>query len=286
MNAEYTGWTVPDPTIPVGTSAMLADAARAAALAFDDAPRLLSRAELAERVFLGADGAPVTRLDVLVESATAEIADRHGVNLLGRALGHVDNGSAVTLVVDPVDGADDVAVGAPRAAFSGVLAVDGILIEALVCWLDTGRCWHALAGEQRRHRTTGCRDLGAAAVHLLGPDVRYADAWRRVAQRAGRLRFLTTGSLEFTLVAEGAVDAFADPGLDSHRITELAAAMVLVPAAGGAVLDAFGRRLEIDPDLTKRWSGVVAATPELAEQLAAAIAGTRETVPAPEFVAG
>jgi myo-inositol-1(or 4)-monophosphatase len=48
---------------------------------------------------------------------------------------------------------------------------------------------------------------------------------------------------------------------------DLAAAMVMVPAAGGAVLDARGRPLELDPDLTRRWSGVVAATRELAEEL-------------------
>jgi myo-inositol-1(or 4)-monophosphatase len=47
--------------------------------------------------------------------------------------------------------------------------------------------------------------------------------------------------------------------------------MVTVPAAGGAVLDVHGRPLEIDPDLTRRWSGVVAATRELAEELAATI---------------
>ena len=54
---------------------------------------------------------------------------------------------------------------------------------------------------------------------------------------------------------------------------DLAAAMVLVPAAGGAVIDAAGRPLEIDTDLSRRWSGVVAATPALAEELAAAIRG-------------
>jgi myo-inositol-1(or 4)-monophosphatase len=33
------------------------------------------------------------------------------------------------------------------------------------------------------------------------------------------------------------------------------------------VLDVWGRPLEIDPDLTRRWSGVVAATRELAEEI-------------------
>jgi fructose-1,6-bisphosphatase/inositol monophosphatase family enzyme len=52
-----------------------------------------------------------------------------------------------------------------------------------------------------------------------------------------------------------------------------AAAMVIVPAAGGVVIDAAGCPLEIDLDLTRRWSGIVAATAQLGEQLAATIRG-------------
>ncbi|MBP2049782.1 fructose-1,6-bisphosphatase/inositol monophosphatase family enzyme [Streptomyces griseochromogenes] len=95
-----------------------------------------------------------------------------------------------------------------------------------------------------------------------------------MATRASRIRILSTSCLEAVLVAEGSTDAFADAGSDTHRIVDLAAAMLTVPAAGGAVIDVHGRPLEIDPDLTRRWSGVVAATPELAEELADAIRGT------------
>ena len=94
-----------------------------------------------------------------------------------------------------------------------------------------------------------------------------------MAARAARIRILSTSCLEAALVAEGSTDGFADAGSDTHRLVDLAAAMVLVPAAGGAVLDSFGRPLEVDPDLTRRWSGVVAATPHLAEELVATISG-------------
>ena len=88
-----------------------------------------------------------------------------------------------------------------------------------------------------------------------------------MAKRAARVRILSTSCLEAALVAEGSTDAFADAGSDTHRIMDLAAAMVMVPAAGGAVLDVAGRPLEIDTDLRRRWSGVVAATPALAEEM-------------------
>ncbi|MGW4079580.1 inositol monophosphatase family protein, partial [Streptomyces asiaticus] len=206
----------------------------------------------------------------------AEVVNAHRINLLSEELGSIDNGSAVTLVTDPVDGTANAASGVPLSAFAGVIAVDGVPTEALTSWLDTGRCWHTVAGQPSAYRTNGRTELDGAAVSLLRPQPHIADAWWRVATRAARIRILSTSCLEAVLVAEGSTDAFADAGSDTHRIVDLAAAMVTVPAAGGAVIDVHGRPLEIDPDLTRRWSGVVAATPRLAEELAETIRGTED----------
>jgi myo-inositol-1(or 4)-monophosphatase len=269
-------WPVPEPDLPPGVHPALADAARSAVAAFRAARAGHSRAELAGTIGLGADGTPTTRLDILVDTAVAEAAGRHRVNLLSEELGAIDNGSAVTLVVDPVDGTANATAGVPLSAFAGAVALDGVATESLTCWLETGRCWHAVAGEPSRYRTSGRRELDGAAISLLRPqpaDPVQGEAWWRVARRAARVRILSSSCLEAALVAEGATDAFADAGSRTHRIMDLAAAMVLVPAAGGVVLDVHGGRLEIDLDLTRRWSGVVAATRELAERLAETIRG-------------
>jgi myo-inositol-1(or 4)-monophosphatase len=263
----HIGWPVPEPQVPDGTHPALADAARAAAAAFGAARARYDRVALSEKVEMGADGTPTMRLDILVDTAVADVVNKHRVNLLSEEIGVIDNGSAVTLVVDPVDGTANAAAGVPLSAFAGVVAVDGAATEALTCWFDTGRCWHAVAGQPVPYRTTGRTALDGAAVSLLRPHGDDAAAWWRVAKRAARVRILSTSCLEAALVAEGSTDAFADAGSDTHRIMDLAAAMVMVPAAGGAVLDVRGRPLEIDPDLSRRWSGVVAATAALAEEL-------------------
>ena len=72
-------------------------------------------------------------------------------------------------------------------------------------------------------------------------------------------------------MADGAVDAFCDPGGDIHRIVDLAATSLIVEAAGGAMIDAFGRPFSLEPDLSLRWSGIAAATPALAEAIADAV---------------
>ena len=267
------GWPVPEPQLPTDVHPVLAEAVRAAASAFGLARRAHGREALAERVAQGADGTPTMRVDALVEDAIAAVAARHGVNLLSEEVGFVDAGSARTLVIDPLDGSANAAAGVPLSCVAGVLATDGTPTEAVTCWLDTGRCWHAVAGRPVPYRTSGRRELDGAAVSLLRPQERIADRWWAVARRAGRIRILSSSCLEAALVAEGSTDAFADAGSDTHRIVDLAAAMLMVPAAGGAVLDVHGRPLDLDPDLTRRWSGVVAATPQLAEELAATIAG-------------
>lgn len=275
--SQLIGWPVPGPRLPAAADRVLAAATEAAVAAFRAARSAYDRAGLAEKVQMGADGTPSMRLDVLVETAVAEVAAAHRVNLLSEEVGFVDNGSAVTLVTDPVDGTANAAAGVPLSAFAAALVLDGTPVEALTCWLDTGRCWHAVAGQPSPYRTTGRTELDGAAVSLLRPHPGNPDAaaaWWRVAGRAARVRILSTSCLEAALVAEGSTDAFADAGTDTHRIVDLAAAMVIVPAAGGVVLDAAGRRLEIDPDLTRRWSGVVAATPQLGEELAAAVRGS------------
>ncbi|PXY22546.1 inositol monophosphatase family protein [Prauserella muralis] len=266
-------WPVPDPVLPPSVDPALADAAVAASRAYARARLAHTRAELADEVAEGADGTPTMLVDRLVEDAIAETAERHRVNLLSEEAGFVDRGSAVTLVVDPMDGSANAAAGVPLCCFGGVLAVDGRATEALTTWLDTGRAWHAVAGEPTPYRTTGRAAAAGASVSLLRPKPGSRDPWWRVATQAGRVRILASTVLESALVAEGAIDAFCDPGSDTHRIVDLATALVTVPAAGGAVLDALGRPLELDPDLTRRWSGVVAASRPLADELAALIAG-------------
>nr|WP_285612802.1 inositol monophosphatase family protein [Actinokineospora globicatena] len=266
-------WPIPEPDLPASVNSVLAEAANAAVAAYRTARRMLTRPELSEEVAMGADGTPTMRVDSLVEDAIAESAQSNQVNLLSEEAGFIDNGSSTTLVIDPLDGSANAASGVPLSCFSGVLTRDSIAVEAMTVWLDTGRVWWAKVGQSTPYRTTGRTTLDGAAVSLLRPKRNNGEAWQRVAARAGRLRILGTTCLETALVAEGSVDAFADPGSDTLRIVDLAAALVLVPAAGGAVIDARGRPLDFDPDLTRRWSGIAAATSALADQLAEAVLG-------------
>jgi myo-inositol-1(or 4)-monophosphatase len=57
----------------------------------------------------------------------------------------------------------------PLSAFSAALVQDGVPVEALTCWLDTGRCWHARSGVPAPFRTTGRASLTGTLVSLTRP---------------------------------------------------------------------------------------------------------------------
>jgi myo-inositol-1(or 4)-monophosphatase len=177
VNSRIITWPVPDPALPGTVDPVLAEAARAATAAFRSARERFDREELAEKVQMGADGTLTTRLDILVDTAIAEVISRHRVNLLSEEIGVIDNGSALTVVNDPVDGTGNAVTGVPLSAFAAAVCRDGVLTESLTCWLDTGRCWHAVAGAPAAFRTTGRTALDGAAVSLLRPQRADTAAW-------------------------------------------------------------------------------------------------------------
>lgn len=269
-------WSNPEPAGLDGVHPALADACRAAAAAAESAGEHYRREQLATEVRTGADGTATMLIDQLVEDAVVAVAERYRFNLLSEECGFLDLGSAATLVVDPLDGSANAAAGVPLSCFSGVLLDDGQPVEALTCWLETGRTIAATIGQPTQFRTSGRQALAGSALSLLrpktGPRGDSSPTWLELTNRAGRVRILSTSCLEAMLVADGATDAFADAGSDTHRIVDLAAAMVFVPAAGGYVCDAFGRPLEFCTDLTLRYSGVVAASRQLSDEICAVVA--------------
>ncbi len=255
---------------------VFAAAAIAALLRYEEALSRFSRAELEAEVMMGADGTPTMHVDAFVEEAIIDTVIHHGVNVLSEEAGYIDRRSSLTLVVDPIDGSANAAAGVPLACFSAALVDDGTFIEAATVWLATGRTWAGSADGARSSAvwsTTGCTDHSKAAVSLLRPHAHTRESWWRVAEKSARIRILSCSTLESMLVLQGSSDAFLDAGSDTHRLVDLAAALVLVPTAGGVVMDVAGRRIEFDTDLKRRWSGIVAATPELGDAVAAAVNG-------------
>ena len=248
-------------------------AADAAHTAYWDAQQRFTPAERGADVLQGADGTPSKHIDVFVEDAIIEAVEPAGVNILSEERGWIDQGSAFTLVVDPVDGTANAAAGVPLSCFSAAIAEDHIFTHAMTAWLHTNERWAASIHESE-YQVSATTAVADAAVSLLRPHASNVEAWNRVAAEAKRVRILGCSTLDGVLVATGASDAFVDANSDTHRIMDIAAAAVLVPASGGVVRDLHDRPIEFDTDLTRRWSGIVASSESLADELIELVLGT------------
>jgi myo-inositol-1(or 4)-monophosphatase len=230
------------------------------------------RASLLEDLAMGADGTPTKRLDELVETAVIEATEPFGVDIVSEECGYIDRGSSLALVIDPVDGTGNAASGIPISAFTAALAVDGQFVQGLTHWFDLDRRWFASVDDPTTATTTRATSLDGALVSMIRPKAD-PSAFLRIAQRTSRVRVLGSSAIEAALVATGVLDAACDPGSDTHRLVDVAAAVVLLGQAGGSLIDAFGRPIEFTTDVERRWSTIAAATPELASEMAAVISG-------------
>jgi myo-inositol-1(or 4)-monophosphatase len=252
---------------------LLKTVADAASSAFAEARAHHDHAFLAEEIGIGGDGTPTSRLDEIVDQAVARALDPFDANILSEEAGWVDRGSALTFVVDPVDGTANALAGVPLCTFSAAVVIDATPIAALTRWLDVGRDYTVVRGEpvDASWRTTGRTTLDGAAISLLRPQRANRETWWAITERAARIRILSCSTLEGLLVCQGATDAFVDAGGDVHRYVDLVASQVYAEAAGAVVGDLHGRSVEFDVDLTRRWSGIVAATPELLAEIQAVV---------------
>lgn len=245
---------------------LLSDASHTAWRAYRHAMGSMTYDERRRVIGTRADGTETFLLDVAVQGPVLDVLERHRVNVISEEVGWIDRGSAVTVVLDPLDGTANAAAGVPVCAFAGAIVVDDVIEAARILWFDTGREWAASRTRSVPPSVSGRRRLLGSSMSLVRPQPHTMAAWTRLVGAARRVRILGSSVIDAALVADGSIDLMCDPGGDVHGIVDIAAAKLVVEAAGGTVLDVHGRPFSFEPDLRLRWSGVFAATRELAEE--------------------
>ena len=177
--------------------------------------------------------------------------------------------SAITVVVDPVDGSTNASHGLPWFATS-LCAVDADgPLAAQVVNLATGQRFQAIRGEgievdpgladRREFGPSGCTDLSDAIISLSGLPPSHG-GWRQ-------FRAYGACALDMCAVAGGLVDGFVDVD-GAHGVWDYLGAQLVCAEAGVSLADGAGRDLVVlDP--AQRRAPIAAATPELLEELVA-----------------
>jgi histidinol-phosphatase len=239
---ESRDYPVPDDDLSLALA--LADAADEVTMA-----RFLARDLVVETK---PDATPVTDADRAVERAVRELLGqrRPGDAVVGEEYGASGAGPR-RWVVDPVDGTKNFVRGVPVwATLIALMEADEVYVGVVSApalgrrwWASRGQgAWTSLFGGQpRRLRVSAVGELGDASFSYSS-----LHGWPS-AGRAGLLeleavawRTRAYGDFwQYALVAEGAVDATAEPEVSLWDLAPLA---VLVEEAGGRFTDLSGRR--------------------------------------------
>jgi myo-inositol-1(or 4)-monophosphatase len=200
---------------------------------------------------------------------------RPGDVVVGEEHGSTAGESRTIWVVDPIDGTVNFLYGMPWYAISVAAVRDGASVAGAVIEPATGRLWSAAAGagatcDGRRLQVSGATDV---SLSLLGTGFSYR-AERRVRQvrmvsgmlpHVRDVRRAGAASLDLCAVAAGWVDAYLEHGCNWWDW----AAAALIAQEAGALVRTPGPIGSIPPDDGLGADALFAATPAIAEELAA-----------------
>ncbi len=201
-------------------------------------------------------------IDLVADRAALEVLHRHPVAVLSEETEVTGvAGSAVTVVIDPIDGSTNCARGIPYWATS-IAAIDGDgLWCAYVVNHATGIVTTAVRGEG------AWRDgerLQVSLVERADESVLILDGFPRKPVRWKQYRALGSQALGLCDVAAGSVEGYV--GIGHTAPWDYTAGMLIVQEAGGVVWSPSPHDL-LDLSVTERRQVMAACTPELLDEL-------------------
>ncbi len=216
-----------------------------------------------QEICMGADGTPTSQVDKIAENTVLAYIEGNGIplNVLSEEIGFVDNGAEDILVLDPIDGTRNCALGIPYYTIS--MAVSRTTMSGATCALVR----NLATGDQYTAEKGRGASLNGRRIHVrdgFDPDSltmfiymgRSADpASFRTAKRVKASRSLGCASLEMAAVAAGNVDGFmmmSEHRGHAIRVFDIAASALILREAGGEVYDPSGNPLDMPLDLRAR----------------------------------
>lgn len=224
----------------------------------------LSSPHKEREVAIGASGSPTAELDRVAEAQVLSFLEQEKLpwNVLSEELGFIDRGHHDLLVLDPVDGSHNALRGLPFATVSLALGREQLsdVRVGVVHDIDTGLTFWATRGggawlDGRRLSTRSW--VPSEELFFVNLGTHASTRAHALAQRCRRIRALGCASFEIAMVAQGGADGFFSdntPPTLNLRVTDIAAAQLILKEAGGGVADSHGNPLEMLLNLDRRTS--------------------------------
>jgi myo-inositol-1(or 4)-monophosphatase len=216
---------------------------------------LIGTAYGAEELCMGADNTPTERLDKIAEDIIIEAFRAQKVcgRLLSEEAGMVSLGGDTGIIyLDPVDGSFNAGAGIPFYALSAGLSDGSRMIAGYVRNLATGETFTAIAGHGAylnghpiSPSSRSSFQTAALSVYARSPEML---ALLNHGYTARRGRKFGASALEICYVACGRLEGFLDLR-GTLRITDAAAAILILEEAGGIVTLPNGNPCEFPDDV-------------------------------------
>ena len=215
--------------------------------------------EFGKYMGMGADGTPIKAIDDKAESKAIEyFKENCDYSILSEESGLIEGSEEGTIIMDPIDGTSNAVMGIPFYGIS-LAFTEGSLKDTTVGYVKNIPLdieYWGIEGKgsyvDDKELKPKLRDDWNFSVYM-GKKA-HPDCFR-VASIPRRTRSLGSASLEICMVAEGVFDLYYLKTPDrqrSLRITDIAAATLILKEAGGMVYDGGWDELDMSLDPAER----------------------------------
>ncbi len=235
---------------------------------------LFGSAEAQAGFGIGAGGDVIKKIDLAAENALIQTLQGYGVSctLISEEAGTKEigtNPSGFYLTTDPLDGTTNAVRGAPFMAISLAVSKRPYLRDvetALVCDPIHDVTYTAERGRGAFRNREGIQPSSTTSLEeaVIGVDfntLKIRELMSRfipLLEKTKHLRHFGADALELCYVADGKTDAFIDIR-GKLRVTDIAAAYLILREAGGIMVTPEGDELDVALDATQRVAFIASA---------------------------
>lgn len=240
--------------------------------------RKIRRAQLQDfhrfgiNIGIGADGTPTKYIDKIAEDVALNVIKKSElkVNILSEEIGFVDLGGDFTFILDPIDGTRNACRGIPFYSVSLAVGKNNLsdVEYGIVKNIPTGDVFIAerYCGAFFNKKQIFAPEFPSTEVLSSITLGKNSDDLAIQLAKNDKVRSLGSASLEMCMVAIGALD-YCITSREFLRVTDIAAAFLVLKEAGGIVSDISGRDLDITLDLDERTSVIAACSKDLIKKI-------------------
>lgn len=262
----------------------------------------MSREEAGISLARGAGGDITKKIDKVGEDAALEVVRRYGIDCIvvseeagvvysnskrgeddGDDVSDVKDGNGMCFIaLDAIDGTTNAVRGIPFYSCSVAYAVSDRLrsvTHAAVMDLTSGDIYYAVKGYGAYMNGSRIKTLDVSSdkagyvigVNLSGISIDKLNRMGRILAMTNHIRQLGSNALEMCLLARGLLDAYIDVR-GKIRVTDIAAAYLIVIEAGGIVVDEHCKVLDAPLNLDARLSFIASANEYILNYIFSSIA--------------